>query len=42
MSNKAPLGWHGETLDAILDRRPITPSKTPVGYDPRDLAKLLG
>lgn len=40
---QAPIGWYGETLNAILDRRPQNPApRTPVGYDPRDLAKLLG
>lgn len=34
------VGWYGETLDRVLDRRPAVPSK--VGYDPEALAKVLG
>lgn len=34
------VGWYGETLDRVLDRRPATPVK--VGYDPEALAKVLG
>lgn len=38
-------GWSGAELDAILDRRPVPSAGTkpaPVGYDPAELARLLG
>ncbi len=41
-TKREQVGWSGEQLDAILDRQEQRPQPARVGYDPADLAKLLG
>jgi hypothetical protein len=44
-TNDKQIGWSGETLDAILDRRPVRrigERMAPVGFDPVALARMLG
>ncbi len=36
------IGWYGETLNAVLDRKAQRPARGKVGYDPSDLARILG
>lgn len=36
------IGWYGETLNAVLDRKMPLQAPAKVGYDQADLAKLLG
>ncbi len=40
MNKQTPIGWYGEALDAILDRK--LPKNAPIGYDTEALRKVLG
>ncbi len=41
-TKREQVGWSGEELDAILDRKAQRPQPAQVGYDPAALARLLG